>query len=74
MFSVLKIDAAMNTIQEQTKTNAREQRELDAALTKLVKKEERVDELSNVNRLLLYSTLMQYAVSTFLPQEPFQEP
>lgn len=39
----------MNAIQEQTKTNAELHKELNMALAELVKKEEKVDELSNVN-------------------------
>lgn len=39
----------MSTIQEQTKMNTEMQKELDMALSNLMKKEERADELLNVN-------------------------
>ncbi|KAK3563374.1 hypothetical protein QTP86_023320, partial [Hemibagrus guttatus] len=52
-----EIDEMMSTIQEQTKMNTEMQKELDVALSKLVKKEERADELLNQISLLERSTV-----------------
>ncbi|KAF4083735.1 hypothetical protein AMELA_G00120100 [Ameiurus melas] len=52
-----EIGETMNAIQEQTKTNAELRKELDVALTELMKKEEEVDGLSNQISLLERSTV-----------------
>ncbi|XP_053489429.1 centromere-associated protein E isoform X2 [Ictalurus furcatus] len=52
-----EIDETMNAIQEQTKTNAELHKELNMALAELMKKEEKVDGLSNQISLLERSTV-----------------